>query len=85
MKIKQNIYSKAIWKNKKKLEIHNKEEVDEILKNIDNGKYIVTEVKKGERKKAPAPPFTTSTMPTRSFKKIRFYIKENNVCSTGVI
>ena len=54
--------AKLYGKNKKKLEIHNKEEVDEILKNIEKGKYIVKEVKKGEKKRTPAPPFTTSTM-----------------------
>ena len=54
--------AKLYGKNKKKLDIHTKEEVDEILKDIKNGKYIVTEVKKGEKKRTPAPPFTTSTM-----------------------
>ena len=49
-------------KNGKKQEIHNKEEVDLILKNIKEAKYFVEEIKKGEKKRTPAPPFTTSTM-----------------------
>ena len=72
-------------KDGKKQEIHSKEKVEEILSNIKNGKYIVDDIKKSEKKRTPAPPFTTSTMRARSFKKTRFYIKENNECSTSTI
>ena len=48
--------------NGKKIELHNKQEVDNIIKEIENANYIVKDVKKGTRKKSPAPPFTTSTM-----------------------
>ena len=54
--------AKFYGKNGKKLEIHKQEEVDEILKNIESAKYIVKEVKRGEKKRNAAPPFTTSTM-----------------------
>ena len=37
-------------KNGKKQEIHSNDETQEILKNVKNAKYVVTEVKKGERK-----------------------------------
>lgn len=52
-------------KGSKKIELHKKEEVDAILENIKGGKYIVTDVKRGEKKRTPAPPFTTSTMHKR--------------------
>ena len=42
--------AKFYGKDGKKLEIHNKEQVDEILKNIKNAKYIVEDIKKGEKK-----------------------------------
>ena len=71
-------------KNKKKLEIHNKEEVDEILKNIEKGKYIVTEVKKGERKRTPAPPFTTSTMQQEASRKLGFTLKKTMSVAQGL-
>ena len=67
--------AKLYGKEKKKIEIHTKEESDEILKNIKNGKYIVTEVKKGERKRTPAPPFTTSTMQQEASRKLGFTLK----------
>ncbi len=60
----------------KKLEIHKKEEVDEILNNIENAKYIVKEVKRGEKKRNAAPPFTTSTMQQEASRKLGFTLKK---------
>ena len=62
--------------NGKKLEIHSGEEVDGILEDLKGAKYIVTEVKKGERKRTPAPPFTTSTMQQEASRKINFTLKK---------
>ena len=62
--------------NGKKLEIHSEEEVDGILEDLKGAKYIVTEVKKGERKRTPAPPFTTSTMQQEASRKINFTLKK---------
>lgn len=62
--------------NEKKIEIHSKEEVDEILEDLKGAKYIVTEVKKGEKKRTPAPPFTTSTMQQEASRKINFTLKK---------
>ena len=76
--------AKLYGKNKKKIEIHQKEEVDEILKAIQNGKYIVTEVKKGERKRTPAPPFTTSTMQQEASRKLGFTLKKTMSVAQGL-
>ena len=62
--------------NGKKIEIHSKEEVDGILEDLKGAKYIVTEVKKGEKKRNPAPPFTTSTMQQEASRKINFTLKK---------
>lgn len=49
-------------KNKKKYVPKNKEEVDGVISELNNGKYEVTEVKKGPTKQHAPAPFTTSTM-----------------------
>ena len=67
---------KFIGKDGKKVELHSKEDVDEVLKNLEEAKYIVKEVKKGEKKRTPAPPFTTSTMQQEASRKINFPIKK---------
>ena len=75
-KSKKGFDAKLVGKNNKKLEIHSKEEVDEILDNIKDAKFIVKEVKKGERKRNPAPPFTTSTMQQEASRKLNFSLKK---------
>ena len=55
-----------------KLVIHNKEELDKIVKNLEGVSYLVDDVKKGERiKKAPIP-FTTSTLQQEASKVLNF-------------
>jgi len=71
-------------KNGEKIEIHSKEEVDGILKDIENAKYIVTEVKTGERKRTPAPPFTTSTMQQEASRKLNFTLKRTMSIAQGL-
>ena len=75
-KSKKQFEAKFYGKGNKKQEIHNKEEVDEILKNIEKGKYIVKEVKRGEKKRNAAPPFTTSTMQQEASRKLGFTLKK---------
>ena len=75
-KSKKEFEAKLVGKNNKKLEIHSKEEVDEILANIKDAKFIVKDVKKGERKRNPAPPFTTSTTQQEASRKLNFSLKK---------
>ena len=81
---KKTFIARLYGKDKKKLEIHSKEEVDEIVKAIENGKYIVTEVKKGEKKRTPAPPFTTSTMQQEASRKLGFTLKKTMSVAQGL-
>ncbi len=56
----------------KKMTISSKEELDHILKEIEDAKYYVEDIKKGERlKKAPVP-FTTSTLQQEASKALNF-------------
>ncbi len=55
-----------------KLNIKNKEEMENIIDNIKNAEYVVREIKRGERlKKAPLP-FTTSTLQQEASKVLNF-------------
>ena len=63
-------------KSGKKIEIHSKEEVDSILADLKGAKYIVKQVKKAEKKRTPAPPFTTSTMQQEASRKLGFTLKK---------
>lgn len=57
---------------KKKLEIHSKEELDQIKQAVEEADYRVADIKKGERiRKAPLP-FTTSTLQQEAAKVLNF-------------
>ena len=81
---KKQFEAKFFGKNGKKLEIHSKEEVDEILKVIQKSDYIVDEIKKSEKKRNPAPPFTTSTMQQEASRKIGFTLKKTMSIAQGL-
>src|SRR5581483_2794923 len=48
--------------DKNKFESHDKKTSDSIVKDLEKGNYVVSDVKKREAKKQPYAPFTTSTM-----------------------
>ena len=83
-KSKKKFKATFYGKDNKKVELNNKEEVDKILENIENGKYIVTDVKKGEKKRSPAPPFTTSTMQQEASRKLNFTLKKTMSVAQGL-
>lgn len=57
---------------KGKIKITNKEQADGILAAINDAQYRVTNIKKGTRKKQPAPPFITSTLQQEASRKLGF-------------
>ena len=75
-KSKKSFDCKLVGKNGEKIELHSKEDVDVVLASIEKGKYIVTDVKVGERKRNPAPPFTTSTLQQDASRKLNFALKK---------
>jgi len=84
IKPKKEFQAKFYGKNGKKLEIHTKEEVDVILKDLENAKYIVTDIKKSEKKRTPAPPFITSTMQQEASRKLGFSLKKTMAVAQGL-
>ena len=83
-KSKKEFEAHFYGKDGKKLEIHSNEEVQAILENIKNAKYIVNEVKKGQKKRTPAPPFTTSTMQQEVSRKLGFTLKKTMSIAQGL-
>ncbi len=55
-----------------KVEIKNKEEADKYLARLDGADFVTDSVKKGTRKKQPAPPFITSSMQQEASRKLNF-------------
>jgi DNA topoisomerase-1 len=56
----------------KKAAIDNEEQANKILSDLNGEEYIVKSVKKKTTQKAPAPPFTTSTLQQEAARKLNF-------------
>ena len=54
----------------KKRELENEGQVDEILRDIEGQEFTVTNVKRAEKKRSAAPPFTTSTLQQEASRKL---------------
>lgn len=57
---------------KEKMTIHSKEELDQILADLEGAEYSVEDIKKGERSKKAPVPFTTSTLQQEASKALNF-------------
>lgn len=60
------------YSNGTKLDIHNKEDAEAVLKAVENGTFVVSDVKKSLRNKQPSAPFITSTLQQEGSRKLNF-------------
>lgn len=58
-----------------KIKLSSKEDSDKVLAALENAQYTVKSVKKGTRKKSPAPPFITSTLQQEASRRLGFQAK----------
>ena len=84
LKKKENFQAKLYAKDSKKIELKTKNEVDKILSEIEKAKYIVRDIKKSEKKRNPAPPFTTSTLQQEASRKLGFTLKKTMSVAQGL-
>lgn len=59
-----------------KFELKNREDVDKVLKGIENKEFIILKVKHGDKKRTPSPPFITSTLQQDAARKFGFSAKK---------
>ena len=55
-----------------KAELHNEAEAMEAKKRVENARFAVYGIKHGEKKKTPAPPFSTSSLQQEAGRKLNF-------------
>lgn len=73
---KKPIVAKLIDKGGDKIEISSKQQMDQVLAELKDEKFLVRNVKKGERTKKAPLPFTTSTLQQEASKALNFPISK---------
>lgn len=63
-------------KGGKKIQLKTEDEVKAILREIENSAFTVKTVTKKERRRSPAPPFTTSSLQQEAARKLNFRAKK---------
>ena len=64
------------WGEEKKRELENEAETQAVIDDITGKEFTVTNVKKAEKKRSSAPPFTTSTLQQEASRKLGFTPKK---------
>ena len=64
------------WGDEKKRELENEQQVLDVIADITGREFTVTNVKKAEKKRSAAPPFTTSTLQQEASRKLGFTPKK---------
>jgi DNA topoisomerase-1 len=72
---KHKFDASLIERDGKKLEISTKAAADQVLRDLDGSPYTVKSIKRGEKKRHPAPPFITSTLQQEASRKLGFTAK----------
>ncbi|MBQ7935227.1 MAG: type I DNA topoisomerase [Clostridia bacterium] len=60
---------------KKAITIRSEEEATKIFNELQNSRFTITDVKRAEKRKSPAPPFTTSTLQQEASRRYNFQAK----------
>ncbi|MGB4505036.1 MAG: type I DNA topoisomerase [Syntrophaceticus sp.] len=71
-----SLEAQLIRKGKEKITLSSQEDVDQVLRELDGATFKVSKITKRERKRNPAPPFTTSTLQQEASRKLNFPVKK---------
>lgn len=72
LKGKESFEGSFYGKNGKKVKLNNKEEVNQILNALNGEQFTIDKVRKRERRRNPALPFTTSSLQQEAARKLNF-------------
>ncbi|MBK9926287.1 MAG: type I DNA topoisomerase [Anaerolineales bacterium] len=82
--LKSNFIAKLAKIDEKDPELSNEETVKPILVDMETAAYSVTKVKRGERRRKPSAPFTTSTLQQEASRKLGFTARRTMALAQGL-
>jgi DNA topoisomerase-1 len=74
-KLKSTFVAKLVRIDDKDAAFSKEDEVKPVLADMETAAYAITKVKRGERRRKPLPPFTTSTLQQEASRKLGFTAK----------
>ena len=63
-------FQAQFYGREKKMELHSQEETEQVMREVQAQKFTVAKVKRQEKNRSPAPPFTTSTLQQEASHKL---------------
>ena len=69
---KSGSFTARYWGEEKKRELENEAQTQAVINDVTGKEFAVTNVKKAEKKRSAAPPFTTSTLQQEASRKLGF-------------
>jgi len=82
--LKSTFTAKLAKIDEKDPELPNEETVKPILIDMETAAYLVTKVKRGERRRKPSAPFTTSTLQQEASRKLGYTAKRTMALAQGL-
>ncbi len=82
--LRQNFITKLARIDDQEPELPNEETVKPILVDMEQAAYVVSKIKRGERRRKPYAPFTTSTLQQEASRKLGFTAKRTMALAQGL-
>jgi DNA topoisomerase-1 len=82
--LRQTFVAKLARIDDEEPELPREDIVKPILADMEKAAYVITKVKRGERKRRPSPPFTTSTLQQEASRKLGFTAKRTMALAQGL-
>jgi DNA topoisomerase I len=82
--LKSSFLAKLAKIDDKDLELSNEETVKPILVDMESAAYSITKIKRGERRRKPSAPFTTSTLQQEASRKLGYTAKRTMALAQGL-
>jgi DNA topoisomerase-1 len=82
--LKQSFLAKLVKVDNNDPELPNEESVKPFLIDMETAAYAITKVKRGERRRRPSAPFTTSTLQQEASRKLGFTAKRTMALAQGL-
>lgn len=83
-KLKTSFIAKLVRVDDKEPELPSEETVRPLLIDMETASYAITKVKRGERRRKPSAPFTTSTLQQEASRKLGFTAKRTMALAQGL-